>query len=75
MEYEEINWEPKLDEIKHNRTLGMRGERYLRVFYLKYNSIKLNMLENNEREVREEEVVNFKNIFLVCEIIITSVNY
>jgi len=42
----------------------MRGERCLRVFYLKHNGVEINVLENNEREVREEgsevdKIVNY----------------
>ena len=34
--HKEIDWEQKLDEIKHDAILGsIRGERYLQIYYSK----------------------------------------
>ena len=75
IEYVEIDYKPKLDEIEYNRIPGsIRGDRYLRIYYLNDNREGLKKRVNEEWKIRwegseEEKIRNSireKRVYVVC---------
>ena len=55
IEYEEIDWEPKLHKIEYNGIFrSMRGERYLQIYYLTQDRAVKCKVVNKERNMRQE---------------------